>query len=107
MQHAARIANRPRNRSLALGTHMQHAARIHPGNAASARADAAHVHRREAGHVAAQTLTEPGLAGPRDAAFAHQADVVARAAGVGDNGGALLGIRPSVEAARNRRHGRA
>ena len=65
---------------------MEEAGGVDPDDRAAAGADALHVDRGKAGHVAGEALAEPGLAGPRDAAVADQADVEARAAGVGDDG---------------------
>ena len=55
--------------------------------------------------MAAEPLPEPCFARPRNAAVAHEAHVVARAAGVGDNGDRVAEIAAGVEAAGDRRHG--
>ncbi len=84
---AVAVAGRPRHRARALRSDMQHPAIVNPGDGSPARADGLHVHRWEPRHVTAIGLTDPGFARPRDAPAAHEAHVIGRPAGVGDDRG--------------------
>ncbi len=101
------VTHRPRNRPRALRPDMQHAAVVHPRDRAAARADAFHIDRGEPCHVAPIGMADPGLARPRDARSTDEADVVGRAASVGDDGGVRTLVGLSEVAAGNRRHRRA
>ncbi len=103
---AGAVAGRPRRRARALRADVEQAARVDPGDRAAAGADALDVDRGKARHVAAEALAEPGLARPGDAALAHEADVVAGAAGIGDHRGVAAGILQRVVAPGDRRHRR-
>ena len=108
MGAAASVAGGARIGARALWADVQDAAVVDPGNRASARADRAHVDRREAGHVALVGASDPGLARPRNRVASDKRDVVRRAARVSDDrvlGGALLG--PVVVGACDRRQGGA
>ena len=83
---AALITGRAGIGPRADGPDVQHAARVHPGDAAAAGADATHVHGRKTGDVAGLLVADHGLACRRDLAAAQHADVESGAAGVGDDG---------------------
>ena len=104
---AGAVADRAGHGARALRADVEQAALVDPGDAAAARADALHVHRREARHVAAVGLADPGLPRPRDAPVAHQAHVEGRAPGIGDDGGIEAAVGLRVGAARDGRHGGA
>ena len=69
----------------ALGSNMKEAAGIHPRDASATRADAPHVDRWKACDVAGELFTQPRFSRPGNATLADQADVIAGAAGVGDD----------------------
>ena len=103
---AARVTGRARIGARAARPDAKQAALVDPGDAAAAGADALDVDRREPGEVALVLPAEPRLARPRDPTVAHEADVVARAAGVGDHRGGGARLALGVVAARDRRHRR-
>ena len=103
---ALAVAGRARHGACAVRANVEHAARIDPGDGAAAGADAPHIDRGKPRHVAADARPEPGLPGPGDAPLADQRDVVAGAAGVGDDGHVLGAFGSGQVATRDGRHRR-
>ena len=104
---ALAVAGRARHGPRAVRADMEHAARIDPGDGAAAGADAAHVDGRKPRHVAPNARPEPCLPGPGNPPLADQRDVVAGAAGVGDDGHVLVALGSGENSPRDRRHRRA
>ena len=90
----------------AHGPDVQHTARVHPGDAASAGADTAHVHGRKTGDVAGFLIADHGLARRRDLAVTQHADIEGGAACVGDDGRHAASVQRGEAPACDRRPGR-
>src|SRR5207245_2795647 len=98
------VADRARRRSCTLRPDPQQAPGIDPGDRAAAGPNALHVDGWKPGHMPAKALTQPSFLGAGDAPLANQADVVARAASISNDGNVASGITACVVPAGDRGH---
>ena len=103
---ALRIAGRSRHRAGAVRSHVQQTALVDPRDTAATRSDAAHVDGRETGHVTEVRRADPGLPGAGNPAPPHQAHVIARTPGIGNDRRVGLKLPTRVMVPRHRGHRR-